>query len=82
VTPQRDKNWCDRCEQVHTDIKSVHCAIGEHCTHTTETCAIDDTHDDHGRICCDCGTNLSERYRAQTDTSDSPAAQVRRRQTY
>lgn len=79
---RRDPNWCDRCEQVHGDIKNTHCAAGEHCVTIEHSCAIDEAHDDHRAVCCICGVALSEVYRANTDVSASPAPQVKRIQTY
>lgn len=82
MTATRNPNWCDHCEQEHTDLKATHCVIGEHCVTIQHGCAGRAEFNNHGAVCCACGTSLSEKYRAQTDTSDSPAAQVRRIQTY
>lgn len=35
--------------------QDAHCANGDHCTSSTEVCAIDAGRDDHANKCCHCG---------------------------
>lgn len=56
---------CDACPD-HAMIPDLiehhfaqHCANGEHCTHTIETCALDLRVDDHPSKCCICDAPFS-----------------------
>lgn len=51
---------CDMCRlnDMHCEGQDAHCANGQHCTTTTEVCALDMSHDDHPKTCEHCGTKL------------------------